>query len=57
MENLEKSLVESLVQNEISGENIKAFLELKTKAKELGFEFSEYDGMDGEFLVTFVIEN
>jgi hypothetical protein len=55
MEDLQ--LVKGLVQNEISEENIKAFLELKTKAKELGFEFSEYDGMDGEFLVTFAIEN
>jgi hypothetical protein len=35
----------------------KAELELKVKAKELGFYFSEYDGMDGEFLVTFAIKN
>jgi hypothetical protein len=55
MEDLQ--LVKGLVQNEISEENIKAFLELKTKAKELGFDFSGYDGMDGEFLVTFAIEN
>ncbi len=55
MENLQ--LVKGLTQNEISEENIKAFLELKTKAKELGFRFVEYDNYDGEFFVTFSIEN
>jgi hypothetical protein len=55
MEDLQ--LVKGLVQNEISEENIKAFLKLKGEAEKLGFEFSEYDGMDGEFLVTFAIEN
>jgi 2,4-dienoyl-CoA reductase-like NADH-dependent reductase (Old Yellow Enzyme family) len=55
MEDLQ--LVEGLTQNEISEENIRAFLELKAKAKELGFDFVEYDGYDGVFLVTFSIEN
>jgi len=56
MKNEEKELVESLVRNEISEENIKAFLKLKEEAEKLGFEFSEYDGIDGEFLVTFAIK-
>ena len=53
---MENQLVNSLVKNEISEENIKTFLKLKEEAEKLGFEFSDYDGIDGEFLVTFAIK-
>jgi hypothetical protein len=53
---LEKELMESLVRNGIKSKNIISFLKLKEEAEKLGFEFSEYDDMDGEFLVTFVIK-
>jgi hypothetical protein len=54
--NEEKELMESLVRNGIKSKNIISFLKLKEEAEKLGFEFSEYDGMDGEFLVTFAIK-
>jgi hypothetical protein len=57
MKNEEKELMNSLVKNGIKGKSIFLFLKLKEEAEKLGFEFSEYDGMDGEFLVTFAIEN
>jgi hypothetical protein len=57
MENLEKSLVEGLLRNEIKEENINLFSKLKKEAEKLGFEFAEYDGIDGDFLVTFYIKN
>jgi len=55
MEDLQ--LVKGLVQNEISEENIKAFLKLKEEAKKLGFEFNEYDEVDGNFVISFFIPN
>jgi hypothetical protein len=39
--------------NGISEGNIKLFLELREKALELGFNFNEFDEMDGEFVVSF----
>jgi hypothetical protein len=57
MENLEKELMSSLVKNGIKGKNIVSFLKLKEEAEKLGFNFVEYDGIDGEFLITFSIED
>ena len=56
MGNEEKELMNGLVKNGIKGKNIFLFLKLKEEAEKLGFEFSDYDGMDGEFLVTFTIK-
>jgi hypothetical protein len=55
--NEEIELMESLVRNGIKGKNIFLFLKLKEEAEKLGFEFSEYDEMDEEFLVTFKIKD
>jgi len=51
-----KSLVEGLQLNNISEKNIKLCLQLKELGEKLGFEMRGYDGMDGEFFVTFSIK-
>ena len=50
-------IVKGLIMNGINEKNIELFLKLKDVAEELGFEFSEYDGMDDLFYVTFKIKN
>ena len=52
-----EKIVKGLIMNGINEENIELFLQLKDIAEELGFEFSEYDGMDELFFVTFEIKN
>jgi len=52
-----ENLVKGLQLNKINEKNIELFLKLKSVAEELGFEFSEYDGMDDLFYVTFEIKN
>ena len=52
-----EAIVKGLIMNGINEKNIELFLKLKDIAEELGFEFSEYDGMDDLFYVTFEIKN
>jgi len=52
MENRNKNLVKSLKLNKIKDGNINSILKLKEAAEELGFEFGEYDAMDGFIYVT-----
>jgi hypothetical protein len=51
-----ESLIKGLKLNKVSNENIVLFLQLKGAAEKLGFKLDAYDGMDGEFLVTFSIK-
>jgi len=51
-----ENLVNGLRLNHISETNIELCLQLKELGEQLGFEMSDYDGMDGEFLVTFSIK-
>jgi hypothetical protein len=51
-----ESLVKGLKLNKVSNENIELCLQLKELGEKLGFEMSDYDGMDGEFFVTFSIK-
>ena len=50
------NLIKSLKRSEIKDSNIDSLLQLKEAAEKLGFEFSEYDAMDGFILVTFSIK-
>jgi hypothetical protein len=52
MENRNENLVKSLKLNKIKDGNINSILKLKEAAEELGFEFDEYDAMDGFIYVT-----
>jgi len=49
-------LVKGLQLNHISEKNIELCLQFKELGEKLGFEMSDYDGMDGEFFVTFSIK-
>jgi hypothetical protein len=51
-----EGLVKGLRMNGISEKNIELCLQLKEISEKLGFEMSDYDGMDGEFFVTFSIK-
>jgi hypothetical protein len=51
-----ENLVKGLRLNHISEKNIELCLQLKELGEKLGFEMSDYDGMDGEFFVTFSIK-
>jgi len=51
-----ENLVNALRLNHVSEKNIGLCLQLKELGEKLGFEMSDYDGMDGEFLVTFSIK-
>jgi len=51
-----ENLVNGLRMNKISKENIELCLQLKELGEKLGFEMSDYDGMDGEFFITFSIK-
>ena len=51
-----ENLVKGLRLNHISEKNIELCLQLKELGKKLGFEMSDYDGMDGEFFITFSIK-
>ena len=51
-----ENLVKGLRLNKISEKNIELCLQLKELGEKLGFEMSDYDGMDGEFFVTFSIK-
>jgi len=48
-----ENLVNGLRLNRISEKNIELCLQLKELGEKLGFEMSDHDSMDGEFLVTF----
>tara|TARA_R110000868_G_scaffold361545_1_gene623508 strand:- start:96 stop:275 length:180 start_codon:yes stop_codon:yes gene_type:complete len=52
-----ENLVNGLRMNNISETNIELCLQLKELGEKLGFEMSDYDGMDGEFLITFSIKD
>jgi hypothetical protein len=52
----DENLVNGLRMNKISEENIELCLQLKELGEKLGFEMSDYDGMDKEFLITFSIK-
>jgi hypothetical protein len=52
MKNENENLVKSLKLNEIKDGNINSILQLKEAAEKLGFEFDEYDAMDGFIYVT-----
>ena len=52
----DENLVKGLRLNRISEKNIELCLQLKELGEKLGFEMSDYDGMDGEFFVTFSIK-
>ena len=56
MKNENENLVKGLQLNKISKKNIELCLQLKELGGKLGFEMSDYDGMDGEFFVTFSIK-
>ena len=49
-------LVHGLRLNKISEENIAKLLKLKEIAEELGWKLDDYDGIDGDFLVTFSVK-
>jgi hypothetical protein len=49
-------LVKGLRLNKVSEKNIELCLQLKELGEKLGFEMSDYDGMDEEFFITFVIK-
>jgi hypothetical protein len=51
-----ENLVKGLRLNHISEKNIELCLQLKELGEKLGFEMSDYDGMDGEFFITFSIK-
>ena len=51
-----ENVVKGLRLNKISEKNIELCLQLKELGEKLGFEMSDYDGMDGEFFVTFAIK-
>jgi hypothetical protein len=51
-----ENLVKGLRLNNISERNIELCLQLKELSEKLGFEMSDYDAMDEEFLVTFSIK-
>ena len=51
-----KILVKGLELKKVSKENIELFLQLKEFGEKLGFKVVDWDGMDGEFLVTFSIK-
>jgi hypothetical protein len=52
----DENLVKGLRLNRISEKNIELCLQLKELGEKLGFKMSDNDGMDGEFFVTFSIE-
>ena len=56
MKNENENLVKSLKLNKIKDGNIDLLLQLKEAAEKLGFEYSEYDAMDGFVFITFTIE-
>jgi hypothetical protein len=49
-------LVKGLRLNKVSEKNIELCLQLKELGEKLGFEMSDYDGMDEEFFITFAIK-
>jgi hypothetical protein len=51
-----ENLVKGLRLNKISEKNIELCLQLKELGEKLGFKIIDYDGMDGEFFVTFSIK-
>jgi len=51
-----ENLVNGLRMNKISKENIELCLQLKELGEKLGFEMSDYDNIDEEFLITFSIK-
>ena len=51
-----ENLVKGLRLNHISEKNIELCLQLKELGEKLGFDMSDYDGMDGEFFITFSIK-
>jgi len=52
----DENLVNGLRMNKISEENIELCLQLKELGEKLGFEMSDYDNIDEEFLITFSIK-
>jgi hypothetical protein len=56
MKNENENLVTSLKLNKIKDGNIDSLLQLKAVAEKLGFEYSEYDAMDGFVFITFAIK-
>ena len=51
-----ESLIKSLKLNKFNNNNIELILQLKEAAEGLGFEYNEYDSMDGFIFVTFAIK-
>jgi hypothetical protein len=51
-----ENLIKSLKLNKFNDDNIKLILQLKEVAEGLGFEYNEYDAMDGSIFVTFSIK-
>ena len=51
-----ENLVKSLKLNKIKDGNIDSLLQLKEAAEKLGFEYSEYDAMDGFVFITFAMK-
>jgi hypothetical protein len=51
-----ENLVKGLRLNKVSEKNIELCLQLKELGEKLGFGIIDYDGMDGEFFVTFAIK-
>ena len=51
-----ENLVKSLKLNKFNNDNIELILQLKKAAEGLGFEYNEYDAMDGSIFVTFSIK-
>ena len=49
-------LVKGLQLNKISEKNIELCLQLKELGEKLGFEMSDYDAIDEDFLITFSIK-
>jgi hypothetical protein len=49
-------LVKGLQLNKVSEKNIELCLQLKELGEKLGFEMSDYDAIDEDFLITFSIK-
>jgi hypothetical protein len=52
----DENLVNGLRMNGISETNIELCLQLKEISEKLGFEMSDYDAIDEDFLITFSIK-
>jgi hypothetical protein len=51
-----ENVVKGLRLNKISEKNIELCLQLKELGEKLGFEMSDYDAIDEDFLITFSIK-